>query len=279
MPFSRCPTCSATFHLNVSDVEAWYKARWPLLPVGAEVPEECVDCWKKRVGHPVEPEARAEPYTRAEIAQLGDVLPARGAMCPKCRAVIPRFVELDPAMETRLRELWRSSRPMAAVAELRAATGCTVRWAKLWLQHPHGPEMHAWSKGGPCWYCGEPLRSPLARQCVDCGMDWHDARRVLRNGQGRHFGELRNLADVDGLRFIAIGPGDRPPVIVRDLKTSKWVLTESSPELTLRPTATSASFELAINSATSTFGIKESDWAYFPPPPNEIQENSANASS
>jgi hypothetical protein len=25
----------------------------------------------------------------------------------------------------------------------------------------------------PCPYCGEPLRSPLARQCFTCGADWH----------------------------------------------------------------------------------------------------------
>lgn len=25
----------------------------------------------------------------------------------------------------------------------------------------------------PCPYCGKPLRSPLAEQCVECGVDWH----------------------------------------------------------------------------------------------------------
>jgi hypothetical protein len=26
----------------------------------------------------------------------------------------------------------------------------------------------------PCPYCGKPLRTPLARQCQHCLMDWHD---------------------------------------------------------------------------------------------------------
>lgn len=241
------------------------------------MPEECLDCWKKRVGDPVEPEARAEPYTRTEIEQLGNARPERGAKCPKCRTVIPRFAELDATMESRLRELWRSNRPMAAVTELRSVTGCSVSWAKVWLMHPHGPENHAWTQGGPCWYCGEPLRSPLARQCVACGMDWHDARRVLRNGQGRHFGEIRNLADIAGLRFIAMGPGDRPPVIARDLNASKWVLLQPSPARILRPAASSASFEHALNSAENALGIKGSEWAYFPPPPSDTDRDSPNS--
>lgn len=28
--------------------------------------------------------------------------------------------------------------------------------------------------GGPCPYCGEPLRTPFAKQCRHCGTDWHD---------------------------------------------------------------------------------------------------------
>jgi hypothetical protein len=39
------------------------------------------------------------------------------------------------------------------------------------------------SGGAPCPYCGAPLRTERARQCVKCGMDWHDPANVFRRGQ------------------------------------------------------------------------------------------------
>ncbi len=35
----------------------------------------------------------------------------------------------------------------------------------------------------PCPHCGEPLRTPLAKQCLSCGMDWHDPANVVRRGR------------------------------------------------------------------------------------------------
>jgi len=32
----------------------------------------------------------------------------------------------------------------------------------------------------PCPCCGEPLRTPIARQCRFCKMDWHDSGNVYR---------------------------------------------------------------------------------------------------
>lgn len=32
----------------------------------------------------------------------------------------------------------------------------------------------------PCPYCGEPLRTPKAKQCRFCRMDWHDPENVYR---------------------------------------------------------------------------------------------------
>jgi hypothetical protein len=32
----------------------------------------------------------------------------------------------------------------------------------------------------PCPYCGERLRTILAKQCRKCGMDWHDPDNVIR---------------------------------------------------------------------------------------------------
>ena len=36
----------------------------------------------------------------------------------------------------------------------------------------------------PCHYCGELLKMNLAKQCLACGMDWHDPNNVRRLGQG-----------------------------------------------------------------------------------------------
>lgn len=32
----------------------------------------------------------------------------------------------------------------------------------------------------PCPYCGEPLRTAVARQCRFCGSDWHDPDHVIK---------------------------------------------------------------------------------------------------
>jgi hypothetical protein len=37
----------------------------------------------------------------------------------------------------------------------------------------------------PCPYCGVPLASDLARQCLSCGMDWHDPESVVRRGSAK----------------------------------------------------------------------------------------------
>jgi hypothetical protein len=34
----------------------------------------------------------------------------------------------------------------------------------------------------PCPYCGEPLRTPKAKQCRFCKMDWHDPENPRRLG-------------------------------------------------------------------------------------------------
>lgn len=32
----------------------------------------------------------------------------------------------------------------------------------------------------PCPYCGEPLRTVAAKQCRQCGTDWHDPNNVIK---------------------------------------------------------------------------------------------------
>ena len=51
---------------------------------------------------------------------------------------------------------------------------------------------------GRCPYCEQALRSPTARQCTECGLDWHDrSAPVLR---GRDVGEARQRSFVHLVR-------------------------------------------------------------------------------
>jgi hypothetical protein len=114
-----------------------------------------------------------EPYTRAEAEAAGSDWPARGLLCPHCNMRIPQFAELPEVDEHRVCQLIRESRHIMAITELRAATGCPVQWAQLWVEHRGRPQPDR-SKPTPCPYCGQPLRSSLAKQCRHCRRDWHD---------------------------------------------------------------------------------------------------------
>ena len=106
------------------------------------------------------------PYTRLEIDGLGEnSRPWRGPYFGKCRNHIPQFAVISPEDEQQLKSL----PAVQAFQELRARTGCSVLWAKLWVFHPHSPHP----SGPPCPYCGKPLRTKKAQQCLECGADWH----------------------------------------------------------------------------------------------------------
>ena len=49
MPYCNCPSCGTTFYINVVNIAAWYKNRWPMFKVGDVVPEECPKCCKERL--------------------------------------------------------------------------------------------------------------------------------------------------------------------------------------------------------------------------------------
>lgn len=123
-----------------------------------------------REGH-VEGDDRIQPYARDELKRAGDGYPDRGERCHRCGVLVPRFADLSPAIETRLHELVRSGRKMAAMEELVAATGCPIRWAKIWAVHDGRAEPRF--PGPPCPFCGKPLRTSKARQCPHCHADWH----------------------------------------------------------------------------------------------------------
>ncbi len=111
------------------------------------------------------------PYTREEIDRVGaNTLPWRGPYCWKCRNFIPKFAVISPDEAQHLLTLPK----IEAFREIRARTGCSLLWAKIWLLHPHGPHpMFPDANGPPCPYCGRPLRTAKAQQCLECGADWH----------------------------------------------------------------------------------------------------------
>jgi hypothetical protein len=117
---------------------------------------------------------KEKPYSRAEVLAAGHNLPERGPLCHECGARIPVFEDLSEAAERRVREC----SPFMAMLELREATGCSLVWAKIWVNHPTGPKPA--KEPTPCPYCGMPLRTSLAKQCRFCRTDWHDEDNIVR---------------------------------------------------------------------------------------------------
>jgi hypothetical protein len=118
---------------------------------------------------------RADSYSRAEVLVLGKAFPTRGQLCHQCGLRIPTFAELNNASQRRIRALIREDRPIMAVQELRAFTGCSLRWAKLWVEHAGRPR--ALRPGPPCPFCGELMANSREQRCVHCSRDWQGDRR------------------------------------------------------------------------------------------------------
>jgi hypothetical protein len=123
------------------------------------------------------------PYTREEVIAAGDSFPERGLLCDRCKTKIPQFKDLSESDESRIRQMIRENRRMMAMVELRAATGCPLRWAKIWVIHEGRPKPFE-NETAPCPYCGMPLRTSLAKQCRYCRRDWHDSESVVTLGDG-----------------------------------------------------------------------------------------------
>jgi hypothetical protein len=134
---------------------------------------------KYKIEHPELVDATS--YSKEEIAKSGDEFPERGLYCFSCEVVIPQFRDLNEADEKRIRELIRGDRRMMAMGELRAATGCGLRWAKIWVLHSGRPTADIELQTS-CPYCGKSLRTPTARQCRHCLMDWHDSSNPRKLG-------------------------------------------------------------------------------------------------
>lgn len=112
-------------------------------------------------------------YSRIELSKVAhDEFPKRGKFCPKCKTYIPEFEDLTEDLESRVRSVIRKGGMNLAMAELQGFTGCNARWAKIWVIHKGRPTPEY--PGPPCPYCGESLKTSLAKQCAHCLMDWHD---------------------------------------------------------------------------------------------------------
>ena len=111
-----------------------------------------------------------------------DSLPTQGPLCDHCGLRIPQFEWLAVADEQRIRDLMTEGQRLRAMHELTKATRCPMTWAKVWVQHKG--RTKAREPGTICSYCGGRLRSPRAKQCLECGMDWHDVANPRRLGTG-----------------------------------------------------------------------------------------------
>jgi len=115
---------------------------------------------------------------------------------------------IRPELEEELKRLVAQGQRIAVIKQYREATGCGLTHAKRWLdQYLTTFVAPIWSRA-PCPYCGQPLRTPKARQCVDCGMDWHDPSHVVKRGNGNRLGLVQDSTYVielcqrsDGTRF------------------------------------------------------------------------------
>ncbi|WP_411825462.1 hypothetical protein [Luteolibacter sp. AS25] len=116
-----------------------------------------------------------KPYTRAELESRPDTFPDRGPLCLGCNTRIPEFAELTESEATRIRELIAEDEKAFAMSELESATGCSTRFAKIWVIHSGIPDLVG--DTAPCPYCGGDLITAKAQQCQHCYMDWHDPKR------------------------------------------------------------------------------------------------------
>jgi len=101
-------------------------------------------------------------------ADVADSAPGAGRR-PCCDSI-------NPELETELIALMEEDRTIEAIKRLRAATSAPLGACKSWVDERlsrMGGIPRKW-KGKPCPYCGKPLRTDQARQCFECGKDWHE---------------------------------------------------------------------------------------------------------
>lgn len=91
--------------------------------------------------------------------------------CGECGAHVPVFRDLGPDEQRILDELTQTQPHYARIAE---TTGLSQFDAKVWRTHLRKSlQTKGKMNSTPCPKCGRWLRTPLAKQCLHCGADWH----------------------------------------------------------------------------------------------------------
>lgn len=75
-------------------------------------------------------------------------------------------------MDRILKEIVRDRGAIAAIKCYRLMKGCTLKEAMEYIDSLEPLPPNPKSKK-PCPYCGRLLRTDLAKQCFECGKDWH----------------------------------------------------------------------------------------------------------
>ncbi len=114
-----------------------------------------------------------QTYSREDFEVFINGFPERGLFCEKCKAFIPVFEELT---DTNIADLLRiiETNPVVAIGEIVRLTGCSQRFAKIWVIHRGKPHSKNQTEKFPCPYCQKPLRTKESRQCRNCLQDWHN---------------------------------------------------------------------------------------------------------
>lgn len=82
-------------------------------------------------------------YTNEELRRIAweegngrcAIFPDRGQQCPRCHTHIPIFAELSELARVQVLALIRAGKECAAIERLQRETGCSARWAKIWVLH------------------------------------------------------------------------------------------------------------------------------------------------
>lgn len=89
-------------------------------------------------------------------------------------------IEISDQLEDEINGLIKDGFPISAIKRLREETGLGLKGAKVYvdarIERIVRPTI-------PCPYCGKDLRTDKAKQCLECGMDWHDPNNVIRRGE------------------------------------------------------------------------------------------------
>lgn len=91
-------------------------------------------------------------------------------------------------LENELKELVAKGLTVTAIKKYREVTGCNLAEALNWYNQTYSASLDGMiakldepPQRWPCPYCGKSLRSDGARQCFECGKDWHDPDQIVQH--------------------------------------------------------------------------------------------------